>query len=696
MTFESKKIHKITFFKIAISIGIFVWMIYFVSWLTVMGGFTKLEKRFVERNIARSREVVEDRINNIALKLVDWSIWDDTYAFIEDRNEAYIKSNLTTNALDTGKIDMMAFLNSHGELVYFMGRDAGKEQRFFLEELESYLAPGSAVLKHPDEKSSVSGIIIFSRGPMMIVSKPIVTSEGKGPVRGTIIFAAYLNAAELKHFGEIIKVDLDVQRFDAISLPPDFTAAREAFGKGQETFIKKLDTSFIAGYSVLKDINGKPALILKVTIPREITQFGRQTLGYFFIALILVGFIFGFMVYVPLSREIRVREQVEQEIAKINEAFLQLAKHSRTVVWEVDAKGLYTYVSDMSEAVWGYSPQELMGRMHFYDLHPQEGREEFKQAAFAVFKEKGSFKDLVNAIETKDGRQVWVSTNGIPLLNADGSLKGYRGNDTDITARKQAEDSLNNMRVQMVRADKLSTLGEMASGMAHEMNQPLAGISLVADSFRIFMRKKILTDEKVEAGLKDISDNIQRMTNIINHVRVYARQETVEFGEVDIPQTIDSALILMGAQLRVRGIELTKIIESNLPWVMGNAHQLEQVWINFISNARDAMDEKQKQIDEGKLKMPGYQKSLSIAVLFQKDDGRILITFTDNGIGVSPDVLKKAFEPFFTTKEVGRGTGLGLSISHGIIQSHKGTLNMEGWEGQGVTLKVYLPVLRAA
>jgi len=144
------------------------------------------------------------------------------------------------------------------------------------------------------------------------------------------------------------------------------------------------------------------------------------------------------LVFRDVTGEYRRREQLRESEARFNE----LAEQSGTVAWEVDAQGLYTYVSHVSEAVWGYRPDELVGRMHFYDLHPEEGREAFKKAALAAFERKEPFQNLDNAAQAKDGRQVWVSTNGIPLLNADGTLRGYRGSDTDITERKRAEEAL--------------------------------------------------------------------------------------------------------------------------------------------------------------------------------------------------------------------------------------------------------------
>ena len=142
---------------------------------------------------------------------------------------------------------------------------------------------------------------------------------------------------------------------------------------------------------------------------------------------------------------VRLAEHIGQSYGMIRESeerLDQLAKQGRTTVWEVDAQGLYTYISQVSEASWGYRPDEVVGRMHFYDLHPEEGREAFKTAVFAVSQRKEAFQDVVHAVETKDGRIMWGSTNGIPLLNGDGTLRGYRGSCTDITERKRAEEIL--------------------------------------------------------------------------------------------------------------------------------------------------------------------------------------------------------------------------------------------------------------
>ncbi len=140
--------------------------------------------------------------------------------------------------------------------------------------------------------------------------------------------------------------------------------------------------------------------------------------------------------------DMSTRKKSEEALRESEERFDQLAMKSGTITWEVDFQGLYTYVSHVSETVLGYRPDEIVGQMHFYDLHPESEREAFKKAAFAVFDRKESFLNLENAAQTKDGRQVWLSTSGIPLLNHDGTLRGYRGSDTNITDRKRMEDTL--------------------------------------------------------------------------------------------------------------------------------------------------------------------------------------------------------------------------------------------------------------
>ncbi len=162
----------------------------------------------------------------------------------------------------------------------------------------------------------------------------------------------------------------------------------------------------------------------------------------------------GCEAHLVFVRNINERRQAESALKESQVRFNQLAEQSRTVAWEVDTEGLYTYVSHVAETVWGYRPDELVGRKHFYDIHPDENREAFKTAALARFQRKDGFKDIENRIQRKDGKIIWVSTNGIPLFDQDNTLQGYRGADRDITERKRAEHDL----IMAARMDRLTGL----------------------------------------------------------------------------------------------------------------------------------------------------------------------------------------------------------------------------------------------
>ena len=262
------------------------------------------------------------------------------------------------------------------------------------------------------------------------------------------------------------------------------------------------------------------------------------------------------------------------------------------------------------------------------------------------------------------------------------------------TRIKERSKELTQTQAQLFQTSKLATLGEMSAGLAHEMNQPLGGISLVAKNLGKLMERGRLTDEEIESGLRDIEASVKRMSKVIQHIRTFARQDTLEFVRVDVNETIDSALSLLAEQLRLRETEVVLELSPDLPQIIGEPYQLEQVWINLIANARDAMDEKEKQISDGRLEIANYKKTLNISTIHHPKSGvpSVEVLFSDNGIGLTEEQKGKIFEPFFTTREVGKATGLGLSISYGIIASHKGKIEVESKEGEGATVRVVLPI----
>ncbi len=251
---------------------------------------------------------------------------------------------------------------------------------------------------------------------------------------------------------------------------------------------------------------------------------------------------------------------------------------------------------------------------------------------------------------------------------------------------------LSQTQAQLFQTSKLATLGEMSAGLAHEINQPLGGIALICANIKKCIERGKLTEPMLLNDVADIQKSVQRMTKVIQHMRTFARQDTLKFIDVDVVSTIDSALNLLGEQLRLHEIDVVLDYGADLPRILGEPFQLEQVWINLMSNARDAMDEKGSKIKDGRLPPEAYRKKLAIAVSYDAPQQCIKAVFSDNGTGISSEQQRRIFEPFFTTKEVGKGSGLGLSITYGIIESHKARIELESQQGSGATFTVSLPV----
>ncbi|MGM0380868.1 MAG: response regulator [bacterium] len=242
---------------------------------------------------------------------------------------------------------------------------------------------------------------------------------------------------------------------------------------------------------------------------------------------------------------------------------------------------------------------------------------------------------------------------------------------------------LEKTQAELFQTSKLATLGEMSAGLAHEINQPLGGIDLVTSHIRKLIGRDELTHEKLENGLEDIENSIKRMSKVIKHIRTFARQDSLEFKELQINKTIDNSLELLGEQLRLHEIRLEKEFDDNIPRIEGEPYQLEQVWINLISNARHALDEE----ENGE----NFSKRIKIITDYFPGKEEVKVTFEDNGIGMAKEVQDRAFDPFYTTKEMGESSGLGLSISYGIIEEHGGEFEINSEEGEGTEVSVILP-----
>jgi C4-dicarboxylate-specific signal transduction histidine kinase len=244
----------------------------------------------------------------------------------------------------------------------------------------------------------------------------------------------------------------------------------------------------------------------------------------------------------------------------------------------------------------------------------------------------------------------------------------------DITRRLE-------QAAQLTQASKMATLGEMATGIAHELNQPLNVIQVGADFFaKATKRGQQISDDEVLKVSRNISEQVDRATHIIDHLRDFGRKSDLRVYPVDLNDPIRGVFTLLGQQLELRNIEVNLRLDEGLPKILADRNRLEQIFLNLVTNARDAMEVK------------GPETSKKLTITTSREGDGVVARLWDTGTGMPEGIRKKIFEPFFTTKEAGQGTGLGLSITYNLVKDFKGDIEVESAPDLGTTFKLSFPV----
>jgi PAS domain S-box-containing protein len=333
-------------------------------------------------------------------------------------------------------------------------------------------------------------------------------------------------------------------------------------------------------------------------------------------------------------------------------------------------------VLDMNQRAqdsYGYLRKELLGTPFLQlgeesDEELAEGLKNLSEDKSLLFTKKRHYR--------KGGKPFFVNIN--MSYAKYGEIDVIVASTTDITEVVEKE-------TQLIQAGKMTTLGVMAAGMAHEINQPLNVIQVCADFFlKMLKRGQKIEDEDLRSMANDIVTNVERASGVIKHVRDFARQSEPVRSRVNINDPVNDVFKVLGHQLKVHDVEVELDLDPDIPDILAEHNRLEQVFINLVSNAIDAMDEK-----DNRPEISDKEKRLTIKSFAEND--HTCVKVTDTGIGMSAEVKHKIFEPFYTTKKVGKGTGLGVSISYGIVQDYKGSIEIESEVGKGTTFILKFP-----
>lgn len=677
------------------------------------------------RESKKQKESIFDTV--IALKgtsletlAYDYSFWDEMVQFIEKKDTDWAEQNLDVS-LDTFKANAIWAYNTDRLLVYSINNleDPG---------LKEIPLPQSAISKLFEKARfchfflNISNLLMEVRGATIHPSSDL---ERKTSPKG-YFFAA--RVWDKSYFNEL-------QSLTASRIEVKTIASKEILGvlspqKNAITFMRTVDDWEGKPFAYLNVISGESeeaiifnktskqifllALIFAVVFLSSISlmiikwismplqsvslalkkndNVSIKTLKQYQnefsdIARLIEGFI---QQKEELLNEIARRKKTTEELERSEERFQNIADNSGDWIWEVDVQGRYTYSSPVIERMLGYTPQEILGK-YFYDLFLPEEQTRLREEAFSVFSGQKPFQGFLNLNVHKDGHVVILETSGIPVVSSDGLFLGYRGVDRDITERKKAEEELKdayeqlrNAQAQLIQSSKMAAIGQLAGGVAHEINNPLTGVLNNVQLIRMEAElKKEFSIEEFKQLLAVIEESALRCKKITQSLLDFAHVSKGKFCPLNLNALVDNVANVIRTEIKLANIVLHISLQPDLSDILGDSQLLQQVIIGLVSNAKWAIDKK-----------PGNAGG-TITIKTHQEPGRksVILSVEDNGIGISEENLSKLFEPFFSTKEIGEGTGLGLALIDNIIHAHNGEITVKSQVNAGATFTISFPCM---
>jgi len=376
-----------------------------------------------------------------------------------------------------------------------------------------------------------------------------------------------------------------------------------------------------------------------------------------------------------LKAEAASHRETELKLRESEEIFRTIVETSTDWVWEKNLSFAHTYSNHRVQDILGFTINEIKEIKFSSLFHPDEASMNLLTLQECVSQKTG-WSNWVKRIRHKDGEYRVVESNATPVLDLAGDLIGFRGVDRDITQRVQAERELEDQKNNLAHVTRLSTMGATVSGLAHELNQPLSAMAIYAAACERMIEPKAHAD--LSETLNKIANQAERAGKIIRRVQQFARKGEPHQSTYSINELVHDSVGFFEADANLHGVKITLELDSEVPLMIGDPIQIQQVILNLIRNGVDSM----RSADQN-------DRTLNIRS-FLNEDNKVTVIVEDCGVGFSADIAHQIFESFFTTKS--DGMGLGLSISRSIIESHGGQITAAHNADGGASFAISLPV----
>lgn len=395
--------------------------------------------------------------------------------------------------------------------------------------------------------------------------------------------------------------------------------------------------------------------------------------------------------FIGIMRDVSERKRAETELIYSEMRFRDAAEAAGGYILDVDTQFRYTFVSERCEQLLGYPVDELIGHTPAEFMPP--GEIDRVNTWFETNgRADGTVRDLEHRILTKSGEVRWLMVSRVPLYDREGNVIGHRGTAVDITERKEAEATRTELEHMVQESQKMEAIGTLAGGISHEFNNIIATILGNVNLARL----DVGSASAALVSLDQIDKAASRARDLVRQILSFSRRHQTRYERTNLANIAQDTGRMLRAMLPAR-VTIEVACEADVPPVSADASHIQQVIINLATNAMQAMEGRPGQLRIGlDLALPDKASiggKLLLRDMFQRHpQGLVRLSIADDGRGMNKAILGRIFEPFFTTKPVGEGTGLGLAVVHGIVQGHKGIINVESQVGVGTRFEVYLPV----
>ena len=385
-----------------------------------------------------------------------------------------------------------------------------------------------------------------------------------------------------------------------------------------------------------------------------------------------------------VTLDITERKEMEEALRLSEDRYRQLVESAHDWIWECDEGGRFTFASPRLFDMLGYRPEEILGKT-VIEFMPPDQAERMGPLLHSFATAKQPFHDLESVNLHKDGHLVFVETTGVPILDRDGNLLGFRGMDRDVTERKRADEALRDSEERLRQSQKLEAIGRLAGGIAHDFNNLLTAIMGYGD-FVLSDPEFALT--RWHSDVRQIKAAAERAAGLTQQILAFSRRQRLQSEIVSINDLISEITPLL---LRTLGedVEFVTVLSPDVAMVDVDPHQFTQVLMNLAVNARDAMP------SGGVLTLRTDNVRLDEKFAAKDPDispgDYVRLSVSDTGVGIDPGAIPLLYEPFYTTKPPGKGTGLGLPTVYGVVKQSRGAITVQSIPGRGTTFEVFLP-----